>query len=164
MTGAVAAMAEPPQIDDPTPISVLMRPSMRSSLCSRKAISSEVEMVHRMMGRDCLPVSSTTLRLSPNPSSTTAACSTFLETKVTPGLNASFGDQNSAMTMPMRIENTAPPTTGTSLPSSQAGIEMARHTPRPGSSCLIFCTKKDSFLSEMLRKAGAFCRKTFLII
>ena len=34
MTGAVAAMAEPPQMDEPTPTSVDMPVGMRSSLCS----------------------------------------------------------------------------------------------------------------------------------
>ena len=36
MTGAVAAMAKPPQMDEPTPMSVEISEGMRSTLCSKK--------------------------------------------------------------------------------------------------------------------------------
>ena len=48
MTGAVAAMAEPPQTDEPTPTRV----EMLEGICSRKDTTREVVMVDRMMGRD----------------------------------------------------------------------------------------------------------------
>ena len=52
MTGAVAAMAEPPQTDEPTPTRVEMLEGICSSLCRRKDTTREVVMVDRMMGRD----------------------------------------------------------------------------------------------------------------
>ena len=67
-------------------MSVLISPSMCSSLCILKATSSDVVMVQMMIGRDCFPVCSTTFKFSPKPSSTTAACRIFLEVKPMPGL------------------------------------------------------------------------------
>lgn len=55
MTGAVAAMAEPPQIEEPTPTSVAVLVGTFIILHKRKEISNEVEMVAKMIGRDCLP-------------------------------------------------------------------------------------------------------------
>ncbi len=77
ITGAVAAMAEPPQMEEPTPTRVEMLDGICMSLWSTKAITREVVMVHTMMGRDCLPVSSTTFKFMPKPRRMTAHCSIF---------------------------------------------------------------------------------------
>ena len=50
---------------------------MHELLWSTKAITREVVMVHTMMGRDCLPVSSTTFKFMPKPRRMTAHCSIF---------------------------------------------------------------------------------------
>ena len=98
-------------------------------------------MVQMMMGRDCFPVCSTTFRFRPKPSSTTAVWRIFFEVKPTPGLQAAPGVQSRAMTMPMTMENTGPPMTGTSLPSSHEGTAMARHTAMPGRCFLMVCIR-----------------------
>ena len=49
-----------------------------------------------------------------------------------PGAALPFSFQNVAMTMPIKIEKMAPPTTGTNLPSRYDGIAMAKQTRMPG--------------------------------
>ena len=56
LTGAVAAMAEPPHMEEPTPTRVEILPGILISLCKIKAIISAVDIVQMMIGRDCLPV------------------------------------------------------------------------------------------------------------
>ena len=146
-------MALPPQMDEPTPMRVLIFPSICSSLWRAKATSSDVAMVQTMMGKDCFPVSSTTLRFRPKPSSTTAVWRIFLEVKPTPGLQAAPGVQNRAMTIPMTMENTGPPMTGTSLPSSHEGTAMARHTAMPERYFLMVCILR---YHSFLLKAQSF--------
>ena len=79
MTGAVAAMAEPPQIEEPTPTRVEMDAGIFISLYSTNAITSEVAMVEAIMGRDVAPTLAISDRFSPNPSRITAYCRTFLD-------------------------------------------------------------------------------------
>ena len=107
-----------------------------SSFLSRKAMTSEVVMVDKMMGSDFRPVSSTTLRLRPKPSSTTAACSSFLEVKLTPGCRRVLSLRNRVSSMPARMANTGPPTTGIHFPSSHAGTARRRHSRIPRTFCL----------------------------
>ena len=52
MTGAVAAMAEPPQIDEPTPTSVAILLGTFMTRQSTKAMTSEVEIVATIIGSD----------------------------------------------------------------------------------------------------------------
>jgi hypothetical protein len=84
ITGAVAAMADPPQMDEPTPTSVEMLDGMRSTRWRPHAMASAVVMVHTMIGSDCAPVLTTTARSMPKPSSTTAAWSTYLDVHLMP--------------------------------------------------------------------------------
>ena len=72
ITGAVAAIAEPPQIDEPTPISVAVLLCTLSTLCIRNATRRQIEIVHNMIGKDSSPVDATVLRLRPKPSKITA--------------------------------------------------------------------------------------------
>ena len=55
MTGAVAAIAEPPQMDEPTPTSVEMLDGTFIALHSTNDTISEVLMVETMIGSDCAP-------------------------------------------------------------------------------------------------------------
>ena len=137
ITGAVAAMAEPPQIDEPTPIKMALFFFKRSALYSTKATMSEMEMVERMMGSDCFPLAKISERFMPKPSSTTAYCNTFLEVNATPLWHQSLRGITSVMTMPIRMANTGPPTTGSHCPSAQAGSAMKRHSAMPGAVRLI---------------------------
>ena len=54
-----------------------------------------------------------------------------------PGCTLVLFFQNSVSTMPIRMENTGPPTTGTACPSSHAGIAMHRHSSIPAPFFLI---------------------------
>ena len=129
--GAVAAMAEPPQIEDPTPIKVLIFESMCIALWSANAIIKDVEIVQIIIGSDCFPVLNITLRLRPKPNKITAYWSIFFDVKVIPGLKVFPGCQNKAITIPAMIAITALPIIGKILPSIQAGIAIARQTNKP---------------------------------
>ena len=131
ITGAVAAMAEPPQMEEPTPTKVEILEGIRRALCSTKAMSRETAMVQTMMGRDCLPVFSTTVKSRPNPRSTTAHCSTFLEVNLMPGAIRPWFFRGMAISMPRRMAMTGPPTMGKKVPKIQAGTAMARHRAIP---------------------------------
>ena len=72
MTGAVAAIAEPPQMEDPTPTSVEIFPGTCITLCNRYAMIRDVEIVVTIIGSDCFPVSRITERFSPKPRRITA--------------------------------------------------------------------------------------------
>ena len=56
ITGAVAAMAEPPQMEDPTPTKVATLPGMFIHRLRRTATTRDTVMVHTMMGSDWRPV------------------------------------------------------------------------------------------------------------
>ena len=133
MTEAVAATAEPPQIDEPTPTSVEILPGMCISLCSSHATTSDVVIVTTMIGSDCLPVCQMTDRFMPKPSRMTAYCSTFFDTNEMPDCAAVLSCQSSVTIIPARMPNTGPPTIGNFCPSSQQGTAITRHTrmPRP---------------------------------
>lgn len=117
---------DPPQMEDPTPMRVAVLSGILNARRRIAASNSAVQMVPTMIGRDCFPVCRMTVRLRPNPSRTTAHWSTFLETKVIPLLNGSFFFKNRVTIMPIRMEKTGPPTTGTALPKNHAGMAMAQ--------------------------------------
>ena len=52
MTGAVAAMAEPPQIEEPTPTRVASFVSRLNKRWKKKATNKAIEMVERITGRE----------------------------------------------------------------------------------------------------------------
>lgn len=127
ITGAVAAMADPPQMDEPTPINVEMREGIFMARYRINARISDVAIVETMIGRDCAPSLRISAKFMPKPSSTTAHCRIFLEVKLIPGWKESFLLIKSASTIPIRIANTGPPTTGRSLPRKNAGKAITRH-------------------------------------
>ena len=131
MTGAVAAIAEPPQIEDPTPTSTAVFPGMCSALCKIHATIRDVLMVQMMIGRDCFPVWKITPRFMPKPSSTTAVCKMILDVHLMPGTALPLSFQTSVSSMPMRIAMTGPPMTGNAFPSSHAGTAMPKHVRIP---------------------------------
>ena len=85
MTGAVAAMAEPPQMEEPTPMSVAILPGTFMTRHITNATISEVAMVEAMTGRLVAPTLATCARLRPKPRKTTAACRIYLDVNLTPG-------------------------------------------------------------------------------
>lgn len=56
ITGAVTAIADPPQIDDPTPTSMDALAGTLRIFCRIHAMTSDVVIVQIMIGRDCFPV------------------------------------------------------------------------------------------------------------
>lgn len=88
MIGAVAAIAEPPQIQEPTPINVEVFTGTFKILYMMYAIMSDVEIVERMMGRETNPTFPTVVRFKPKPNNMTAYCSIFLDVKLIPSCTA----------------------------------------------------------------------------
>ena len=85
MTGAVAAIADPPQMEEPTPIKAGVFVGIFIALWRMLAMSSETDIVHMIIGRDCFPVWRTILRSMPKPNKITAHCRTFFDTILMPG-------------------------------------------------------------------------------
>ena len=94
-------------------------------------------MVQMIIGRDWLPVRSTTFRSRPKPRRITASCNTFLEVKVMPVFRFPEGVHTSARSIPMIMAITGPPITGNYLPISQEGTAISRQINMPGRFCFI---------------------------
>ena len=137
MTGAVAATAEPPQIDDPTPINVEILDSMCITLCKIHATTSDVLIVQMIIGNDCFPVCKITPRFMPNPRSTTAVCKIVFDVHLMPASALPFSFQNKVRIIPRRMAKMAPPTIGNIFPRSQEGTAIARQTKIPAPFCFI---------------------------
>ena len=145
MTGAVAAIAEPPQMDEPTPTRVDIFEGIFSALQRMNATSSEVVIVLRIIGSDCTPVCPMTVRFMPKPSRMTAHWRIFFEVNLMPASNGARFLRNMPTIMPSRMDITGPPTTANLRPSSHAGTAIARHSSSP----LIFSfIAGNFFLSE----------------
>lgn len=84
MIGAVAAIADPPHMEEPTPIKVAVFVGIFNALCMIYATTSEVVIVDSIIGSDTKPTFSTVVRFNPNPSNITAYCSIFFEVKLIP--------------------------------------------------------------------------------
>ena len=84
MTGAVAAIAEPPQIEEPTPINVEIFDGIFKTLHKTYATTREVVIVDKIIGSEELPVLTISPKFIPNPNKITAYCSIFLDVKVIP--------------------------------------------------------------------------------
>ena len=131
MTGLVAAIAEPPQIEDPTPMSMDGLRSTPITFFRRNATARDTEIVDIIIGSDWIPVCATTDRSIPKPRRTTAHCSIFFDVNYMPLSKALLSLRKRAMTIPMSMENTGPPTTGRSLPRKNDGTAIARHRRTP---------------------------------
>ena len=137
MTGAVAATAEPPQMEDPTPINVEILDSMCITLCKIHATTSDVLIVQMIIGNDCFPVCKITPRFMPNPRSTTAVCKIVFDVHLMPASALPFSFQNKVRIIPRRMAKMAPPTIGNIFPRSQEGTAIARQTKIPAPFCFI---------------------------
>ena len=131
MTGAVAAIAEPPQMEEPTPTRIDVFEGTFSTLRSSHAMIKEVEIVLMIIGRDCFPVCKITPRFMPNPSRTTAVCKIILDVHLIPDSAVPFSVQKQVITIPARIAMTGPPITGNDFPISQDGIAIRKQTRIP---------------------------------
>ena len=135
MTGAVAAIAEPPQIEEPTPTSVEILDGMCITRHSTKAITSDVVMVETMIGSELAPTLAIWPRLRPKPSRITAYCRIFFDVYLMPAEVASATSdrprRHTASTMPMMIANTGPPITSNCLPRNHAGTAIANASATP---------------------------------
>ena len=131
MTGAVAAIADPPQMEEPTPTRMEVLEGTLIILRSSHAMIREVLMVHTMIGSDCFPVCKMTPRFIPNPSRTTAVCRIILEVHLIPDSAFPLFVHTKVISIPARIAMTGPPTTGNVFPRSQEGTAITKQTSIP---------------------------------
>jgi hypothetical protein len=137
ITGAVAAIAEPPQIEEPTPIRVDMFDGMCITLWSAKAMISEAVIVPIIIGSDCFPVSNTTERFNPKPKRITAYCRIFFEVNLMPESNLFVFLINRAIIIPIIIAITGLPIMGKFFPSNHDGIAIIKQSAYPSPFFLI---------------------------
>lgn len=112
ITGAVAAIAEPPQIDEPTPIRHAVLGLIFAIFITIKAVMRDVEIVLTITGRLLPPTLAIVPRLSEKPSMITAHCKIFFEVNfIPPGkylLAENFGAK-SVIIIPVIIAATGAP-------------------------------------------------------
>ena len=84
-TGAVAAMADPPQIDEPTPTRIEIFLGIFKTLHKIYDTIRDVAIVQTIMGIETLPTLIIICKFRPKPSKITAYWSTFFDTKLIPG-------------------------------------------------------------------------------
>lgn len=112
ITGAVAAIAEPPQIDEPTPIRQAVLGLIFAIFITIKAVMRDVEIVLTITGRLLPPTLAIVPRLSEKPSMITAHCKIFFEVNFIPPkkylLAENFGAK-SVIIIPVIIAATGAP-------------------------------------------------------
>ena len=96
------------------------------------AVTNDVIIVHKIIGKDCKPVLKITFKFSPNPKRITAYCNIFLDVNFIPPEKIPFSLKNIATSIPSSIAITAPPIMGNSFPKIHDGIAIKRHNPMPG--------------------------------
>ena len=92
ITGAVAAIAEPPQIDEPTPIRQAVLGLIFAIFITANAVMRDVEIVLIITGRLLLPTLAIVPRLSEKPSMITAHCRIFFEVNFIPPEKCLFAE------------------------------------------------------------------------
>lgn len=137
MTGA-AAIADPPQMAEPTPTRAEVFLGTLSSLCIAYATANATDMVTTIMGRDNAPISAINAKFNPKPRKTTAAYRTVFEQNAVPSRVASRLFMKEPKSMPRSIPKTGPPTTGIAEPRNQHGIAIAMHKATPGTRPFAF--------------------------
>lgn len=93
----------------------------------KNAKINEVEIVAKIIGKDCLPVSKITLRFNPNTSSTTAYWSIFLDVNFIPDTKEVLSLKNIVIIIPAIIAITGPPIIGNISPTNHDGTAIAKH-------------------------------------
>ena len=116
ITGAVAAIADPPHIEEPTPIKIAIFLSKCITLDIMYDTTKEQNIVDRITGRELAPTCNTTFKFKPNPRSITAYCSIFLDVNFIPLSNFDLLLNLEPINIPKNIPKTGPPTTGIKLP------------------------------------------------
>ena len=134
ITGETAAIAEPPQIPVPTPISVRRSPGTPSCLPYNQAAPRQTARVPSMTGSDDTPTRAASPIESCAPSRTTEHCRTKVLAHFSPGARRARGLTAIAMDAPMTAPGTALPTSGTYSPTTVATAATASARVNPGRS------------------------------
>jgi DNA-binding winged helix-turn-helix (wHTH) protein len=132
MTGAVAAMADPPQMAVPTPISIFVFPFSFRSLPARYTVRKAAVRVKAIRTRVCAPALNTLNRFMLKPKRMIEYCSSFFDVYFTPSSKTAGLFQN-ARSIPNKIPSTGLPIMGTAEPMSHAGTAIMPARAMPGS-------------------------------
>ena len=126
ITGAAAAIAEPPQIEEPTPTSIAEFLSILNNLNPIYATIKAIEIVAIIIGNDCIPVFKITFKFKPKPRKTTAICKMYFDVKLMPFSKLSFFVHITEISIPEIIAIIGPPIMGKVLPIIKEGIAIIR--------------------------------------
>src|SRR6516162_10355358 len=132
ITGETAAIADPPHIPVPTPISVRRSPGTPSSRPYSQAAARQMASVPTMTGSEDTPTLAASAIESCAPSRTTEHCKTKVLAHFTPGAKRAPGLTTIAMTAPMIAPGTALPISGTYCPTTVATAATASASANPG--------------------------------
>jgi hypothetical protein len=139
-------MAEPPHIEEPTPIRHDTFLSAFSIFIRIIAVNSDVRIVDMITGRLLVPTFAIVPRFSENPRIITAHCKIFFEVNLIPFFSRSFDDNEgnkSVISIPVSIEKTGAPITSNEnepVESLERNVDIAAiimHNPTPQNLFLI---------------------------
>jgi hypothetical protein len=138
ITGATAAMAEPPQMEVPTPINVVALPETLSNFPAKKAVTKTAVKVNAITARDIAPTFIILKKFISKPRRIIEYCSSFFEVNFTPSPKEylpncrpiSFG-KISDMSIPARIAVIGPPISGKVFPINHEGKAIAKQRTMP---------------------------------
>ena len=137
ITGAVAAIAEPPQIEVPTPISVVESLGSFNALPIINAVVNAAANVNTMTKSDCPPTLTTLNIFISKPSITMEYCKSLFDVNLIPSISEApcfpiTSGNRFAISIPINIAITGPPTSGKAPLISHDGIAISRQTTIPG--------------------------------
>lgn len=131
ITGEVAAIADPPHMDEPTPTNMETLVGIFIILLMIYDTISAVEIVDRIIKIDCPPTLKISKRFIPNPNKIIAYFNIFFEVNWIP-LEKYLDLGKIAMSNPNKIPMIGPPIIGNNLPISQAGTAISKLSRIPG--------------------------------
>ncbi len=147
MTGAIATIAELPQIALPQAISSAMRVGRPSSRPIPKLSRIAVATTTAMPTRSGSPAAAMVAALTEAPSKTTATSRRYLVLKAMPSCHLSHGVHRLRTVVPIRMastnasSHTLPANIRSPVSKAKAAPETATQSPMPGASSASFLTR-----------------------
>ena len=139
ITGAAAAIADPPQTEVPIPIKVVRFASNLKALPTKYATKKEEDSVKTSIIKDCPPTAITWKRFISNPNNIIEYCKIFLDVYFIPSSNFKNGIfEELFINIPTNMAKIGPPIRGKVFPNIHAGAAITKQSKIPGNTPLIF--------------------------
>ena len=157
ITGATAAIADPPQIDVPTPTRIVVFLESFRVLPASQAIGKTAVNVNSITTREVRPAFMTLYRFMSKPRSIIEYCRSFFDVNFKPSVNFIFPPicsfikpgKNRDINIPPAIAAIGPPNRGNDFPKNQAGTAMRKHRIIPGSLFMMISPFYDLYKSSV---------------